>query len=131
MIYSIASINYRYENQSNSNFFPDVFCVFRSVLFVVGVNLFIYPIFQFIHRRALLSFEFVCIFNSIFFRLYIVFLLFSAASSSPVDRHEREARSPANLVLLGAREGNHKAQARQDTQQLDLPAGEALDIFYR
>ena len=60
------------------------------------------------------------------FRLFFIVFLLGSVSSSPV---RREARS--NLVLLGAREGNQRAQPRQDTQQLDLPAGEALDIFYR
>jgi len=32
---------------------------------------------------------------------------------------------------MGAREGIERAQPRQDTQLLDLPAGEALDLFYR
>jgi hypothetical protein len=61
--------------------------------------------------------------------LSIVFLL-GLVSSSPVSRRVRSPQSP-NLLLLGAREGNTRAEPRQDTQQFDLPAGEALDLFYR
>jgi len=55
-----------------------------------------------------------------------VFLL-GSVTSSPVVR-----RNPSpSLLLIQAREGNTRATPRQDTQQFDLPAGEALDLFYR
>jgi len=62
--------------------------------------------------------------------LFLVFLL-GCVSSSPVMRSGRTTRQSPNLVLVEAREGIERAQPRQDTQQLDLPAGEALDLFYR
>jgi len=61
--------------------------------------------------------------------LFIVFLL-GSVSSSPVGLIRTPRQSP-NLVLVEAREGNQRTPPRQDTQQLDLPAGEALDLFYR
>ena len=64
------------------------------------------------------------------FRLVIVLLL-GLVSSSPVSRLVRQTRQSSNLLLLGAREGITRAEPRQDTQQFDLPAGEALDLFYR
>jgi len=35
------------------------------------------------------------------------------------------------MVLIRAREGNSQTQARQDFADVDVPAGEAVDIFYR
>merc|ERR1712079_585434 len=35
------------------------------------------------------------------------------------------------MVLIQAREGNSQTQARQDFTDVDVPAGEAVDIFYR
>jgi hypothetical protein len=42
----------------------------------------------------------------------------------------KRAVSP-DLVLVAAREGISRAEPRQDTQQFNLPAGQALDLFYR
>lgn len=54
-------------------------------------------------------------------------LLLGLATSSPVGRHTRQT----NMVLIRAREGNSQTQARQDFADIDVPAGEAVDIFYR
>ena len=58
--------------------------------------------------------------------------LFGWATSSPLALHSRQVRQVSpNLLLVRAREGSARAEPRQDTAQLDLPAGEALDLFYR
>merc|ERR1711872_913173 len=59
--------------------------------------------------------------------MYFMLLLLGLATSSPVGRHTREA----NMVLIQAREGNSQTQSRQDFEDIDVPAGEAVDIFYR
>ena len=46
----------------------------------------------------------------------------------------KRASSPASttdLILLPAREGISRPEPRQDTQDFNLPAGQALDLFYR
>merc|ERR1712018_122029 len=65
-------------------------------------------------------------------------LLLGLATSSPVPkpnqpktRVSRETRGSSNLVLVTAREGQTLPQSRQDFQDIDVPAGEAVDIFYR
>merc|ERR1712109_43517 len=60
-------------------------------------------------------------------KMYFMLLLLGLATSSPVGRHTRQA----NMVLIQAREGNSQTQARQDFADVDVPAGEAVDIFYR
>jgi hypothetical protein len=68
-------------------------------------------------------------------RIFLVLLL-GSVTSSPVARTEvarvtaKRAVSP-DLVLVAAREGISRAEPRQDTQQFNLPAGQALDLFYR
>jgi len=63
--------------------------------------------------------------------LFIVFL-FGWAASSPLARQVRQVGNVTpNLVLIQAREGPARAQPRQDTAAVELPAGEALDLFYR
>ena len=60
--------------------------------------------------------------------------LLGSVSSSPVERRSwRPVRSTggSSLVLLEAREGNTVEEPRQNAQQFELPAGEALDLFYR
>merc|ERR1739845_171378 len=52
---------------------------------------------------------------------YFLLLLLGLATSSPVPQHLR----------VQAREGQTLAQSRQDFQDIDVPAGEAVDIFYR
>merc|ERR1711971_998456 len=52
---------------------------------------------------------------------YFLLLLLGLATSSPVHQHLR----------VQAREGQTQAQSRQDFQDIDVPAGEAVDIFYR
>merc|ERR1712012_1512458 len=65
-------------------------------------------------------------------------LLLGLATSSPVPkpnqlqtRVSRETRGSSNLVLVQAREGHSLAESRQDIEDVDVPAGEAVDIFYR
>jgi hypothetical protein len=64
-------------------------------------------------------------------------LLLGSVTSSPVLRGEegavrvtKRALSP-DLILLPAREGISRPEPRQDTQDFNLPAGQALDLFYR
>jgi len=60
--------------------------------------------------------------------LFIVIFLFGWATSSPLTKRQ----VTPNLLLVNAREGSARAASRQDnTAQIDLPAGEALDLFYR
>ncbi len=70
-------------------------------------------------------------------RLCLVLLLGSVTSSPVLRRGEEEAvrvtkraLSP-DLILLPAREGISRPEPRQDTQDFNLPAGQALDLFYR
>ena len=49
---------------------------------------------------------------------------------SPVSHVSRDKRQ-SNLVLVRAREGTSLAQSRQDIEDVQVPAGEAVDIFYR
>ena len=69
-------------------------------------------------------------------------LLLGSVSSSPLARLRgdeevgvvKRASSPASttdLILLPAREGISRPEPRQDTQDFNLPAGQALDLFYR
>merc|ERR1712203_316924 len=53
--------------------------------------------------------------------MYFLLLLLGLATSSPVPQHLR----------VQAREGQTLAQSRQDFQDIDVPAGEAVHIFYR
>ena len=65
---------------------------------------------------------------------YFLLLLLGLATSSPVPQHRphpRVTRQNQNLLLVQAREGQTLAQSRQDFQDIDVPAGEAVDIFYR
>ncbi len=65
-------------------------------------------------------------------------MLLGSVTSSPVAVARTEvarvvakrAISP-DLVLVAAREGISRPEPRQDTQQVNLPAGQALDLFYR
>jgi hypothetical protein len=71
-------------------------------------------------------------------RLCLVLLLGSVTSSPVLRRGEegagvrvaKRALSP-DLILLPAREGISRPEPRQDTQDFNLPAGQALDLFYR
>jgi len=54
-------------------------------------------------------------------------LLLGLATSSPIGRSTRQT----NMVLVRAREGQTQPQSRQDFEDIDVPAGEAVDIFYR
>merc|ERR1711893_139803 len=63
--------------------------------------------------------------------MYFLLLLLGLATSSPVPQHPRVTRQNQNLLLVQAREGQTQAQSRQDFQDIDVPAGEAVDIFYR
>merc|ERR1712141_494158 len=63
--------------------------------------------------------------------MYFLLLLLGLATSSPVPQLTRVTRQTSNLLLLQAREGQTLAQSRQDFQDIDVPAGEAVDIFYR
>jgi hypothetical protein len=64
-------------------------------------------------------------------------LLLGSVTSSPVLRRGEEAVRVAkralspDLILLPAREGISRPEPRQDTQDFNLPAGQALDLFYR
>merc|ERR1712018_505486 len=59
-------------------------------------------------------------------------LLLGLATSSPVPKHQtRDTRGSSNLVLVTAREGHSLAESRQDIEDIEVPAGEAVDIFYR
>merc|ERR1712241_1304738 len=65
-------------------------------------------------------------------------LLLGLATSSPLPRPNqmqtrvsRETRGSRNLVLVTAREGHSLAESRQDIEDVEVPAGEAVDIFYR
>jgi len=61
--------------------------------------------------------------------LFIVVCLFGWATSSPLVK--RQVPGSNSLLLVRAREGSALAEPRQDTALPDLPAGEALDLFYR
>merc|ERR1711963_41650 len=63
--------------------------------------------------------------------MYFLLLLLGLATSSPVPHSPRVTRQTKNLLLLQAREGQTLAQSRQDFEDIDVPAGEAVDIFYR
>merc|ERR1711899_230636 len=63
--------------------------------------------------------------------MYFLLLLLGLATSSPVPQLTRVTRQTSNLLLLQAREGQTLAESRQDFQDIDVPAGEAVDIFYR
>merc|ERR1719420_1799357 len=57
-------------------------------------------------------------------------LLFGLATSSPLPRPAPSAQR-GGMVLIRAREGQTQPQSRQDFEDIDVPAGEAVDIFYR
>ena len=59
---------------------------------------------------------------------FSLLLLLGLATSSPLPRPRAQAN---NLVLVQAREGHSLAQSRQDVEDVQVPAGEAVDIFYR
>merc|ERR1711953_1564671 len=63
--------------------------------------------------------------------MYFLLLLLGLATSSPVPQLTRVTRQTSNLLLLQPREGQTLAESRQDFQDIDVPAGEAVDIFYR
>ncbi len=68
-------------------------------------------------------------------------LLLGSVTSSPVARMGQVAelaaaggvakRATPDLILVAAREGISRPEPRQDTQEFNLPAGQALDLFYR
>merc|ERR1712209_305690 len=62
--------------------------------------------------------------------MFSLLLLLGLATSSPVPAAQ-VPRPSGNLVLVQAREGTSLAQSRQDIEDVDVPAGEAVDIFYR
>merc|ERR1719276_99923 len=59
--------------------------------------------------------------------MFTLMLLLGLATSSPLGRSTRQT----NMVLVRAREGQTLPQSRQDFEDIDVPAGEAVDIFYR
>merc|ERR1712106_319457 len=59
--------------------------------------------------------------------MFTLLLLLGLATSSPIGRSTRQT----NMVLIQAREGQTQPQSRQDFGDIDVPAGEAVDIFYR
>merc|ERR1712106_1128640 len=59
--------------------------------------------------------------------MIVPLLLLGLAASSPIGRSTRQT----NMVLIQAREGQTQPQSRQDFGDIDVPAGEAVDIFYR
>merc|ERR1711953_1464821 len=63
--------------------------------------------------------------------MYFLLLLLGLATSSPVPQLTRVTRQTSNLLLLQAREGQTLPESRQDIQDVQVPAGEAVDIFYR
>merc|ERR1712061_492753 len=63
--------------------------------------------------------------------MYFLLLLLGLATSSPVPQLTRVTRQNQNLLLVQAREGHSLAQSRQDVEDVQVPAGEAVDIFYR
>merc|ERR1712209_400660 len=62
--------------------------------------------------------------------MFSLLLLLGLATSSPVPAPQ-VSRPSGNLVLVQAREGTSLAQSRQDIEDVYVPAGEAVDIFYR
>ena len=62
---------------------------------------------------------------------FCLLLLLGLATSSPVAR-ERRQTSNSLLLLRAQREGTSLPQSRQDQiENIEVPAGEAVDIFYR
>merc|ERR1712045_431231 len=59
--------------------------------------------------------------------MFTLMLLLGLATSSPLGRGTRQR----GMVLVQAREGPSLAQSRQDVEDVQVPAGEAVDIFYR
>merc|ERR1719373_1256622 len=60
--------------------------------------------------------------------MIVPLLLLGLAASSPVDRHTRQT----SMVLVRAGEGQRFESRRQsNVEDLVVPAGEAVDIFYR
>jgi len=61
--------------------------------------------------------------------MYSLLLLLGLATSSPVPHPAPSAQR--GMVLVQAREGPSLPQSRQDIDDVQVPAGEAVDIFYR
>merc|ERR1712001_737452 len=59
--------------------------------------------------------------------MIVPLLLLGLAASSPVDRHARQT----SMVLVRAGEGQRLESRQSDVEDIKVPAGEAVDIFYR
>merc|ERR1712061_634991 len=60
--------------------------------------------------------------------MIVALLLLGLAASSPVDRHARQT----SMVLVRAGEGQRfESRQSNDVEDIKVPAGEAVDIFYR
>merc|ERR1712172_304734 len=59
--------------------------------------------------------------------MIVPLLLLGLAASSPVDRHARQT----SMVLVRAGEGQRIASRQSSVEDIKVPAGEAVDIFYR
>merc|ERR1712080_131725 len=60
--------------------------------------------------------------------MIVPLLLLGLAASSPVDRHARQT----SMVLVRAGEGQRfESRQSNDVEEIKVPAGEAVDIFYR
>merc|ERR1711863_99438 len=60
--------------------------------------------------------------------MIVPLLLLGLAASSPVDRHARQT----SMVLVRAGEGQRfESRQSNDVEDIKVPAGEAVDIFYR
>merc|ERR1712051_816689 len=59
--------------------------------------------------------------------MIVPLLLLGFAASSPVDRHARQT----SMVLVRAGEGQRIESRQSSVEDIRVPAGEAVDIFYR
>merc|ERR1712168_570264 len=59
--------------------------------------------------------------------MIVPLLLLGLAASSPVDRHARQT----SMVLVRAGEGQRIESRQSSVEDIKMPAGEAVDIFYR
>merc|ERR1711970_197439 len=59
--------------------------------------------------------------------MIVPLLLLGLAASSPVDRHARQT----SMVLVRAGEGQRIESRQSSVEDIKVPAGEAVDIFYR
>merc|ERR1712051_457496 len=59
--------------------------------------------------------------------MIVPLLLLGFAASSPVDRHARQT----SMVLVRAGEGERLESRQSSVEDIKVPAGEAVDIFYR